>query len=111
MIEMVIEQEEILEKVNKILRKDFKNRSLLETIEALVVHIEKVDKEFIAMSQSIAEDDVIIQQLQEEVEKGKHASIENCRLRRELMQPEDRIKELEKHELTFKKPCYADIDD
>ncbi|MFF2449349.1 hypothetical protein ACFVSW_20105 [Neobacillus sp. NPDC058068] len=108
---MVVEHEEVLEKVNSILGHDCKNKSFLETIKALVDHIEKVDKEFISMSQSIAEDDTMIQQLQEEAEKGKHAINENRRLRKELLEAEERIKELEKHELTFKKPIYADIDD
>jgi uncharacterized damage-inducible protein DinB len=108
---MIVEHADVLERVNKVLSQDCKKMSFLGTIEALVDHIEKVDKEFISMSQSIAEDDTMIQQLQEEVEKGKRAIIENCRLRKELLEAEERIKELEKHELTFKKPCYADIDD
>ncbi|WML38691.1 hypothetical protein RCG19_16000 [Neobacillus sp. OS1-2] len=42
---MEIEHEELLERVNKALGRDNKNRSFIVTIEDLVDHIEKVGKE------------------------------------------------------------------
>ncbi|MBO0962360.1 hypothetical protein J1P26_21895 [Neobacillus sp. MM2021_6] len=38
---MVVEHADVLERVNKALGHDCKNKSLLETIESLVDHIEK----------------------------------------------------------------------
>jgi peptidoglycan hydrolase CwlO-like protein len=64
---MVVEHADVLEKVNKVLNKDCKNKSFLETIEALVDHIEKVDKEFLSMAEALVESDGLIDSLQQEI--------------------------------------------
>ncbi|MDF2792207.1 MAG: hypothetical protein K0S80_5309 [Neobacillus sp.] len=138
MIEVETEHAGILEKVNKVLRKDYKNKSFLKTIEALVDHIEKVDREFISVSQSVDEDDAIISSLQEElrfknevidkmeshlVRNGKEIITkenERAELEFQLQQANKRIKELESlpqkmeklHiEQRLVKASYMDLDD
>lgn len=129
---MVIEHVDVLEKVNRILRKDYKNKSLIETIEALVDHIDKADKEFALLTLSVDEDDAMIVELQKEVKKltinnnlalGMSAAglvkqtedvekwfknqtelVErNQKLNQQLYQANERIKELEDHVHTVAK--------
>lgn len=114
-------QDQLLVKVNQILGKDMTHQTLRGTIEALVKELEQQQKEYIFLSQSNAEDDAIIQQLREEIERVKeHWIDENRGLFLELRQAHERIKDLEEQaeritlnnfEQGMKKAGYMDLDD
>jgi hypothetical protein len=71
-----LNQDDLLIKVNRIMRKDYTHKSLLQTIEDLVKKVEQQEWEYITLSQSIEEDDAVIGQLQDEVKLLKlHESL------------------------------------
>jgi hypothetical protein len=124
MIELQIEHAGVLEKVNKVLGVDCKSLSFLETIEALVDHIKKADKDFLPTAEGIAEDKAIKAKLKKEIVyqyERKHIYVDRClKLEKKLKQASIRIKDLENHietiarhnfETGLVKAGYMDIDD
>lgn len=64
---MEVEHVDVLEIVNRVLGKDYKNKSFIETIEGLLALVERQQKEYNSLFCSISEDDAIISSLQEEI--------------------------------------------
>lgn len=62
-----MDSEGLIAKVNKALGTDVKYKKVFDTVEDLLAVIEKQQNEYITLSQSISEDDAIIEQLQEEI--------------------------------------------
>jgi hypothetical protein len=48
-----------------------------------------------------------VEQQSEEIEKGKFAIVENCQLRRKLLQADDRIKELETYAIDLNETIFT----
>lgn len=100
---MEVEHVDVLEIVNRVLGKDYKNKSFIETIKDLLALVKIQQKEYNSLFSSISEDDAIISSLQDE-----------------LRIKEERIKELENHSHTMAKQhfesglvkaAYMDLDD
>jgi predicted RNase H-like nuclease (RuvC/YqgF family) len=98
--------EELIARVNKALGTNVMYKKVFDTVEDLLTVVEKQQNEYITLSQSIAEDDAIIEQLQEEVEEhcetkgllGRQVFSLTTRvdeLIKQTQQANERIKELE----------------
>lgn len=79
--------ETLLVKVNKLLGKNYKYKSYLDTIEDLTNLVERQNQEYATLNESIGEADVMIAELKEEVKQYKlQESILLERLQKQTLQ-------------------------